>query len=191
MNIKLWSLVLATLVPSVIAEEQNEDIYLGSNWINADFSDIETVQQWSQLTDEFVNNVKENSTDAVTRSVKFGIVDVISPIFSKVKAKATCKACDLLMSAVHKLTYVPFTRKLLLKGFTAGCKLAGRPNTECEGYVKSYGDAYLDVIHNMDFGKDYIGELACFHLARACPHPEIPDAQWSLPAPKRVGAPKP
>ncbi|KXN73629.1 hypothetical protein CONCODRAFT_3450, partial [Conidiobolus coronatus NRRL 28638] len=191
MNIKLWSLVLATLIPSVVAKEQKDDIYLGSNWINADFSDIETVQQWSQLTDEFVKNVKENNTDTVTRSAKFGIVDVIAPIFSKVKAEATCVACDFLMNAVHKLTYVPFTHNWLLKGFTAGCKLAGRPDIECEGYVKSYGEEYLDVIHKMDFDKEYIGKLACFHLARTCPHPEIPDAEWNLPEPKKVVSPQP
>ncbi|KXN73628.1 sphingomyelin phosphodiesterase [Conidiobolus coronatus NRRL 28638] len=130
------------------------------------------------------------SVDSLDAS-PFGIVDVIAPIFSKIKSAATCKACDILMSAVHKLTYVPFSQTLLLKAFTAGCKLIGRADAECVGFASTYGPAYLDVIHNMDFDKDYIGELACFHLARACPHPEIPDAQWSLPAPKRVAAPQP
>ncbi|KXN65788.1 hypothetical protein CONCODRAFT_12522, partial [Conidiobolus coronatus NRRL 28638] len=193
MIIKIWSIAFISFTRTPIHKEQSENSYLDSKWIDSNFSDIEKVEEWEQLSNRYIDKLENNQIQDITEPTKFSLIDLVAPIFtrSNSSSSSSCRACEVSIKNAHRLTKVPFSRKLLLKILLTGCKRRGIASSECDGMVAAYGSVYLDVIHDMDFGKPYMGQLACFHLLRVCPHPELPDAEWNLPAPKKISAPQP
>jgi sphingomyelin phosphodiesterase len=193
MIIKIWSIAFITFTKTPVHNRQNEDGIIESKWLEYDFSDIEKVREWASLSNQFIKKFENSETKDFLEFTRFNTVDLIAPIFSNSSSNSNsnCRACDIAMRNAHRMARAPFSRRLLLKSLITGCKRKGLPDSECKGIVSAYGPAYLDVFREMDFSKAYMGQLACFHLLRACPHPELPDSEWNLPAPKKTFASQP